>query len=110
MKDILQQAAAQYEDQARVAAEKIADLIATVANRDAQISELNRDLGTEKARGDRAELELTARERTYTDLASEMDALALAGHARPAHKPVRGPLRRGPIVVITLICFLAFCL
>ena len=40
-KRILAEAAAQYDEQARVTADRISDLTATVANRDASISELS---------------------------------------------------------------------
>lgn len=74
-KRILAEAAVKFDEQERVSSERISDLTATVANRDAQITELSRDLDSAVARGDRAELQLTARERSFTDLKDELNAL-----------------------------------
>ncbi|MGF6440618.1 hypothetical protein [Paraburkholderia youngii] len=74
-KRLLSEAAGQYDEQARASAARISDLTATVANRDATISELSRELEGAVARGDRAEIQLTQRERSYADLKDELNAL-----------------------------------
>lgn len=60
---ILAEAAVQYDERDRVSSERISDLAATVANKDATITELSRHLDSAVARGDRVELQLSARER-----------------------------------------------
>lgn len=74
-KRLLSEAAGQYDEQARVSAERISDLTATIANRDAIISELSRDLEGAVARGDRAEIQLSQRERSFAELKDELNAL-----------------------------------
>lgn len=72
---ILQDAASKFEARDRASADRIADLTGTVANREAQIAELTRELNSAKARGDRAELQLAARLEAYSVLSGELDAL-----------------------------------
>ena len=74
-KRLLSEAAGQYDEQARASAERISDLTATIANRDATITEISRDLEGAVARGDRAEIQLSQRERSFAELKDELNAL-----------------------------------